>query len=108
MNDNSLIARRTLQFTSRDDATLRHFTVGITAPHEVAHAADAAALHDPMSACQIVFEGLPVEPIVVRAADSLQAVQHAADIDPVLRELARERGFVFFWDDGSAYFEPSI
>jgi len=105
MADHDLIAQRQLLYTTPVDATPRPFTVGITAPHEVGQDADATALHDPMAACEIVFEGLPVDPIVVRAADSLQAVQHAADIDPVLRELARERGFTFFWDDGSAYFE---
>jgi hypothetical protein len=91
------IARRHLRFTAPDSATQRECTIGITAPHEESHEdAAQAQRHDPMAVCEIVFEGLPVPPIVVHGADSLQALAIAADIDPILRGLEREHGFEFF------------
>lgn len=107
MDETSVIARRQLLFTSRDDATPRACSVGITRPHdESAEDAARAQRQDPMAVCEIVFEGLPVPPIPVHGADSLQAIAMAAEIDGYLRALERERGYEFFWDDGSAYFAP--
>ena len=109
MTQSPLIARRKLLFTSRDNATPRACAVGITAPRDVAHSPDEAIERgDPLAVCEIVFEGLAVPPIAVHGADSLQAVSMASDIDAYLRGLEREHGFEFFWDDGSAYFKPSI
>ena len=109
MDPNSVIARRQLLYTTRGDATQRACTIGITRPHEEsAEEAAQAQRHDPMAVCEIVFEGLDVPPIVVHGADSLQAVAMATEIDGVLRGLARQHGYTFFWDDGSVYFEPSV
>ena len=109
MNDTVLIARRTLMFTSRDNATPRPCTVGITAPRTVSHdQANESALHDAMAACDIVFEGIAVPAIEVRGGDSLQAIAHAAEVDSYLRGIERDLGFEFFWDDGTPYFEQSI
>ena len=107
MAQTDLIARRNLLYTSRDHATPQPCTVGITAPREVATGTDDQALHDSMAACEIVFEGLSAPPIEVRGSDSLQALSLACDVDPYLRGLERQFGYEFFWDDGSAYFEPS-
>ena len=102
-----LIARRKLQYTSRDNATPRPCVVGITAPRDVAHGPSSQEeLHDPMSVCEVVFEGLDVPPIEVHGADSLQALLSACDIEPTLRGLERQHGFEFFWDDGTVYFAP--
>jgi hypothetical protein len=103
-----LIAQRKLLYTSRDNNTPFPFTVGITAPREVATGTNDEALHDAMAACEIVFEGLDAPPIEVRGADSLQAVAMACDIDPYLRGLERQHGYEIFWDDGSPYFDPSV
>ena len=109
MDSTSVIARRQLLYTSRDNATQRACSVGITQPREEsAEEAAQAQRHDPMAVCEIVFEGLPVPPIPVHGADSLQAIAMAAEIDGYLRGLERQHGYEFFWDDGSAYFEPSI
>lgn len=104
MDQMQLIARRKLLFTSRDNATPRACAVGVTAPRDVVPGPDREG--DPLSVCEIVFEGLDVAPIAVHGADSLQAVSMAADVDGYLRGLEREQGFEFFWDDGSPYFEP--
>jgi hypothetical protein len=53
-------------------------------------------------------EGVPVPPIQVHGDDSLQAIAMAAELDGFLRGLERQHGYEFFWDDGSAYFEPSV
>ena len=109
MDPTSVIARRQLRYTSREDATPRACVVGITRPHEEsAEEAAQAQRHDPMAVCEIVFEGLPVPPIVVHGADSLQAIAMAAEVDGYLRALERQHGYEFFWDDGSVYFEPSV
>jgi hypothetical protein len=111
MNDTAppstlLVASRKLRYTTRDSANQRPCTVGITAPREVARDQEGeSALHDPLSACQVVFDGLPVAPVEVHGADSLQAIATAAEIDVVLRGLERQYGYDFFWDDGSPYFE---
>ena len=107
MAQSNLIAQRKLLYSSRDNAKPFPFTVGITSPRDVATGSNDEALHDAMSACDIVFEGLDAPPVEVRGADSLQAIAIACDIDPVLRELERKFGYEFFWDDGSAYFPPS-
>ena len=108
MAQTDFVAQRKLLFTSRDHATPRPCTVGITAAREVATGTNDEALLDAMAACEIVFEGVPAAPIEVRGADSMQAIAMACDIDPVLRGLERQFGYEFFWDDGSAYFEPSL
>jgi hypothetical protein len=106
MNQPTVIARRQLLFTSRDNATQRPCAIGITLPHEEsAEEAAQSDRHDPMAVCEIVFEGLDVPPIAVHGADSLQAIATAAEIDVVLRGLERQYGYDFFWDDGSPYFE---
>jgi hypothetical protein len=100
-----LIASRKLQFTSRDNATRRDCTVGITAPREEApREAIDGVRPDPLAVCEVVFDGLSLPAIQVHGADSLQAIALAADIDTTLRGLEREHGLEFFWDDGSAYF----
>ena len=105
MTSAALIARRHLQFTSPESSAPRPCFVGITAPREEsAEEAAQAQRHDPMATCSIVFEGLDVPPFTVHGADTLQAIAMAADIDPYLRDLERQHGLEFFWDDGSAYF----
>jgi hypothetical protein len=106
MTQAPVIARRRLLFTTRDNATQRECTVGITAPREEsAEEAAQAQRPDPMAVCEIVFEGLSVPPIAVHGSDTLQAIAMAADLDGYLRGLEREQGIEFFWDDGSAYFD---
>src|SRR5688572_438606 len=110
MNSPSLVARRQLLYTSRDHSTPQPCAVGITTPRDVTRSgADDAELLDPLSTCEIVFEGLPVPPIPVHGADSLQALAMACDeVDGSLRGLERKQGYEFFWDDGSAYFAASV
>jgi hypothetical protein len=108
MASTDLVARRKLLFSTADNGTPRPCTVGITPPREVVTGTDDEALHDAMAVCEIVFDGFEIAPIQVHGADSLQALAMACDIDPFLRDLERRSGFEFFWDDGSAYFEPSV
>jgi hypothetical protein len=105
MTDEPIAVRRLL-YTSRDSATPRGCTVGITAPRDDApgEATGGDDAPDPLASCEVVFDGLPHPPIRIHGADTLQALALAADIDPLLRELEREQGFEFFWDDGSPYF----
>lgn len=103
-----LVARRKLLFTTPDNATQRPCTIGITAPREVTTSRGDEELHDPLAACDIIFEGFDAPSIEVHGADSLQALASACDIDPYLRDLERRKGYEFFWDDGTAYFEPSL
>ena len=106
MAPTDLVARRNLLFTTRDNATPRPCSIGITAPREVHTNGNDEALHDEMAVCEIHFEGLDAPPIEVHGSDSLQALALACDIDPYLRDLERRKGFEFFWDDGTAYFQP--
>ena len=108
MASTDLVARRKLLFTTPDNITQRPCTIGISVPREVTTSSGDEELHDPLAACHIVFEGFDAEPIEVHGSDSLQALAMACDIDPFLRDLERRKGFEFFWDDGTAYFEPSV
>jgi hypothetical protein len=108
MAQDDLVARRHLLFTTPDDATQRPCAIGITAPREVHTSSNDETLHDPLAACAIVFEGFDAPSIEVHGADSLQALAMACDIDPYLRDLERRKGYEFFWDDGTVYFEPSL
>ena len=91
------IAERQLLYSSKDSVERHPITVRILQPTVV----DAT---DGTGQCIVEVHGLP-KPVSERyyGADTLQALQLAADVEPLLKRLARE--FDFFFPTGEGYFD---
>ena len=97
------IATRQMLYSVRGDSERKPFTLCITEPFLLT--GDVGFKYAPGAAgCTIFFDGLPEFELTVHGVDRIQALELAADVDPVLRGLNR-RKYDFFWDDGEPYFE---
>ena len=98
------IAERQLLYSSKDSVERHPITVRILQP-TVVDATDVTFLVAPSTGeCIVEVHGLP-KPVSERyyGADTLQALQLAADVEPLLKRFTRE--FDFFFPTGEGYFD---
>ena len=82
---------------------MRQMTVCVTAPYELTEGSVSFQFDQGTAGCEIRFDGLPEDDIVVFGADRIQALAMATDIDPYLRGMSRK--YEFFWETGEPYFD---
>ena len=94
---NQCIAERSLVYSPKGGTERKPLIVRVFAPSKVPDQ-DAAQ-------CTVSFDGLPgMDAEQVFGADTLQALQLAVDIEPILKRLSKK--YDFFFPTGEEYFDP--
>ena len=98
------IAERRLTFSEKGEAERKALVIRIFAPRLVDPASVSFPIDVGTAVCKVVFDGLPeVAHGDTFGADSLQALQLAADIEPVLKRLSER--YDFYFPTGEGYFD---
>ena len=102
MGSSQVIAERKFWYSKKGDSLRQELTIQIEAPRPACKAG-AVEFDLGTAVCTVRFIGLDNRVLDVYGADSLQAVQLAANIDPSLRKLAEKYDLFFY--DGEPYEE---
>lgn len=98
------IAERHLLFSVKGESERRHLVIRIFAPRLVDRASVPFEVALGTAVCTVEFDGIPDETLGgTYGADSLQALQLAADVEPVLRRLSKR--YDFYFPTGEGYFD---
>jgi len=98
------IAERHLLFSEKGETTRKPLVIRIFAPQVVDPASVSFEVVDGTAVCRVEFDGIPDQaPIDTYGADSLQALQLASDIEPVLQRLSRR--YDLYYPTGEGYFD---
>ena len=103
MLENKIIATRELLYSNPGETEKRPFTVLIMEPYYLTEGSVPFDFAQGTSGCVVKFIGLPEGETVRYGADRIQALELAADINPLLKRLSRK--YDFFWEDEGPYFE---
>lgn len=99
-----IIARRPLQYSAKGESRRHDIEVRIYAPHVLVEGTVAFSFETGAAGCRCEIVGLPdVFDEMSYGADSLQALQLASDVDPLLRALQRK--YELYFPTGEPYFE---
>ena len=100
----TLIAERRLLFSAKGESERKPLVIRIFAPRPVDPASVSFQVAAGTAACTVEFDGIPDETLGdTYGADSLQALQLAADIGPVLKRLSKR--YDFYFPTGEGYFD---
>ena len=98
------IAERHLVFSEKGNSERRRLAVRIFAPKPVDPTSVSFQVSLGTAVCTVELDGIPGEtPRDTYGADSLQALQLAADIEPVLKRLSHR--YDFYFPTGEGYFD---
>jgi hypothetical protein len=104
------IAERRLTFTEKGGSDRKLLCIRIFAPQPVDPSSVAFAVNADVASCVVEFDGLPDAArqalgadSTMFGADSIQALQLAADVVGVLRRLSKH--YDFFFPTGEGYFD---
>jgi hypothetical protein len=104
MTANALIAERHLIFSEKGKSERKPLVIRIFAPMPVDPASVSFRVAPGTAVCSVKFDGMPEEPVGdTYGADTFQALQLAADIEPVLRRLSER--YDFYFPTGEGYFD---
>jgi hypothetical protein len=97
------IAERHLVFSKKGGAERKRLVIRIFAPRLVDPASVSFRVAPGTAVCTVEFDGIPGETLGdTYGADSIQALQLAADIEPVLKRLSHR--YDFYFPTGEGYF----
>ena len=101
---NECIAQRKLMFSLKGSSERNPFVVQITAPRELKEGDVEFQFTKGTAVCIVQFEGLPnAKSEQIYGADSLQALQLATNVEPILKRLSKK--YDLFFPTGESYFE---
>lgn len=98
------VAERQLLFCPKEGGPRKPFTVRVFAPSELKTGEVDFEFSPGTARCIVELDGLPgfnVGPVY--GADTLQALQLAADIEPLMRRISRQ--YDLFYPTGEGYFD---
>ena len=99
-----IIATRLLQYSMRGEHQRNDLKVCIYSPFVVLKASVDFEVSEGVAGCRWELEGLPEKlEDVAYGSDSVQALQLASNIDPVIRSLRAK--YDFWFPTGEPYFE---
>jgi hypothetical protein len=99
-----VVAERRLQFSIKGSHNRGDLSIKVGEPYVVVPGSVNFDVDDQTGACEVEISGLPKRfHDVVYGADTLQALQLATNIDPLLRRL--EDRYDFYFPTGEPYFE---
>jgi hypothetical protein len=98
------IAERRLLFSAKGESERKPLVIRVFAPRPVDPASVSFQVAAGTAVCTVEFDGIPDETLGdTYGADSLQALQLAADIEPVLKRLSKR--YDFYFPTGEGYFD---
>jgi hypothetical protein len=98
------IAERHLLFSVKGKSERKPLVIRVFAPRPVDPASVSFQVAAGTAVCTVEFDGIPDETHGdTYGADSLQALQLAADIEPVLKRLSKR--YDFYFPTGEGYFD---
>ena len=98
------VAERKLNYAVKDGGERKGVTIRIGQPYLVEAGTVNFAVDGDTAGCVVSIDGLPEEVLeTYYGADLLQALQLAADIEPLIQRLSKE--FDFYFPSGEPYFE---
>jgi hypothetical protein len=98
------IAERCLFFSAKGESERKRLVIRVFAPRLVDPASAPFEVADGTAVCTVKFDGITDETQGdTYGADSLQALQLAIDIDPILKRLSER--YDFYFPTGETYFE---
>jgi hypothetical protein len=98
------VAERHLLFCAKGGTERKPLVIRVFAPRLVDPAAVSFEVAEGTAVCTVEFDGIPDETQGdTYGADRLQALQLAADIEPVLRRLSKR--YDFYFPTGEGYFD---
>ena len=98
------IAERHLFFSAKGESERKRLVIRVFAPRGVDPASVSFEVAEGTAVCAVKFDGITEETQGdTYGADSLQALQLAIDIDPVLKRLSER--YDFYFPTGETYFE---
>lgn len=98
------IAERRLLFSAKGESERKPLVIRVFAPRPVDPASVSFQVAAGTAVCTVAFDGIPDETLGdTYGADSLQALQLAADIEPVLKRLSKR--YDFYFPTGEGYFD---
>jgi hypothetical protein len=97
------IAQRKFFASRKGSEHRQEVVVKITEPFVVQQGDTSFPADGMISGCKVEIEGLDEPGFDVYGMDSLQAINIASNIDPLLQRLSEQ--YDFFWISGEPYFE---
>ena len=98
------IAERRLVFSEKGKSERKPLLIRIFPPQALDPASDLYRPDADTASCIVEFDGIPDANLgAVYGADSLQALQLAVDIEPVLKRLSKR--YDFYFPTGEGYFD---
>jgi hypothetical protein len=100
----TVIAERHLLFSEKGQSERRPLVIRIFAPRPIDPCSVSFEVSPGTAVCTVEFDGISDETLGdTYGADSLQALQLAADIEPVLKRLSHR--YDFYFPTGEGYFD---
>jgi len=101
---NKCIAERKLLYAEKGSDERKELIIRIGAPYVVDQHTVSFPVGEGISGCTVEFDGLPeISTNETYGADSLQAIQLAVNVEPILESLNRKYDFYFL--TGESYFK---
>ena len=97
------VAERKLLYSGKDAQDTKEFVVKISEPFVATKDNAKFRVDGVTSACHVEIEGLDEPGFDLFGMDSLQAINLASNIDPLLERLSDK--YDFFWITGEPYFD---
>ena len=98
------IAERKLTYTLKGDSNKNELTIRIGKPYLLEEGKVNFPIHEGAAGCSVEFDGLDDGYLdEVYGADSIQALQLAADVEPILKRYSEK--YDFYFPTGEPYFE---
>ena len=98
------IAERHLLFSVKGASERKPLVIRVFAPRLIDPASVSFEVAKGTAVCTVEFDGIPGKALGdTYGADSLQALQLAADVEPVLKRLSEQ--YDFYFPTGEGYFE---
>lgn len=97
------VAERKLLFSQKGATKKNALTVKVSAPIVATDSNAQFPVDGVVAVCRVEIEGLDEPGFDLYGVDSLQAINLASNIEPLLKRLSQK--YDFFWATGEPYFE---
>lgn len=97
------IAERKLLFSLKGESKRNEFIIRVCEPYQVEQSMVKFPIGEGLSGCSIEIEGLPEKEHDLYGVDSVQALNLATNLEPMLERLQKK--YDLYWPNGEEYFE---